>query len=405
MPLSKPDTDTLMVDWLYGELDSDEAARFEERLASDPKAMAEAQSLKQTRAAFKELEDEEPSSALSAILMHEAAIAAPKAAASETRGGFWAAITGFFAPIAMHPAASAMATLIVVAGVAGTLYLRKGDIVAEPTVSSTVARASITAETEVPGASPILEQEAPVEDPASQYGATIGGEIAKDGFAVDLLDEGEGDLLRGPTDERLERSNEASVKPRPAKSSRRKARVARPESLRVDSPSVPKTFERSQGSYANAVSGADSRDDALADKSRTVGNEELQAGLKKKSNTKQDYRAYKDAPMGEAKTKKPLRWVEQQAEDLTIASKSKRCRDAGRIANDILDRDPKFYTKLANSSAVTDCKSFVVNETKRRAKSRARKTARKAKKRSGKGQNVQQKVKAAPQPNESAQGL
>ncbi len=129
----------MLVDLLYGEVDGDEAEAARAVIDGDSKLAAEAEAYRGLRELMRELPDQEPPAAISAQLLHAAATQAPAPAAAAkvaAEGGLWASIKGFFAPVVMHPAMAAVATLVLVAGVAGTLYLR-GDVeVAQPPVPS-----------------------------------------------------------------------------------------------------------------------------------------------------------------------------------------------------------------------------------------------------------------------------
>lgn len=86
------------------------------------------------RSLFRDLPDEEPSDAVTNKLMALAAQHAPKPA-SESQGVF-AWFYDLFQPVLGHPGFAAAATLVLVVGVAGTLYV-KGEVkMAEPQVSS-----------------------------------------------------------------------------------------------------------------------------------------------------------------------------------------------------------------------------------------------------------------------------
>jgi negative regulator of sigma E activity len=128
--------DELMMDWLYQELDESSSARVAEHVHGCARCSAEASALQRTRAAFRDLSPVDPPMAVSAILMHEAARRAPAVAVAAPRAGgaedgFWARVRSWFRPIMLHPAAAAVAMLVLVAGVAGTLYVRHGDEMAD----------------------------------------------------------------------------------------------------------------------------------------------------------------------------------------------------------------------------------------------------------------------------------
>jgi len=117
-----------LVSLLYGELPADEAERTGARVAADPTLSARLGEMRRVRDLFGSLEDEEPPARLSAQLMSEAARAAPqprRAAAPEA--GLWARFVSWLQPLVQRPALAAAASLVLVAGVAGVLYMKKGD--------------------------------------------------------------------------------------------------------------------------------------------------------------------------------------------------------------------------------------------------------------------------------------
>ncbi|HKA86267.1 MAG TPA: zf-HC2 domain-containing protein [Haliangiales bacterium] len=118
------DIDELMVDFLYQELGEPQAKAFEEHVHDCARCEAELASLARTRQALRAIPQLEPSPAVSARLLHEAARRAPKVA--EERVGILARLREFFAPLARHPAwVGAAASVLLVAGLASVLTLRR----------------------------------------------------------------------------------------------------------------------------------------------------------------------------------------------------------------------------------------------------------------------------------------
>lgn len=86
------------------------------------------------RSLFKDLPDEEPSDAVTNKLMALAAQHAPKPV--EESKGFFAWFSDLFTPLVTHPGLAAAATLVLVVGVAGTLYVKGEAKMAKPEVAS-----------------------------------------------------------------------------------------------------------------------------------------------------------------------------------------------------------------------------------------------------------------------------
>jgi hypothetical protein len=167
--------DELMMDWLYEELDPASSSRVAEHMGICPRCSAQAGALRRTREAFRGLSDLEPPASVSAILLHEAARRAPSVAAAPVKAaparasdgeGFGAWLRSWLRPLAMHPAATALATLVLVAGVAGALFVRHGaDMAAPRPVGSSEAPPAWTGEAAADRTSPAS---APTEAPAEE---------------------------------------------------------------------------------------------------------------------------------------------------------------------------------------------------------------------------------------------
>ena len=149
------DSDDLWVDWLYGELDAESEKRFEEHLATSEEARAHAAALTATREAFRELAPAEAPAAMKSALLAaaRAEVAGRPAAVAPAKGlSRWA---GFLESLAAHPALAAAATFALVAGVAGTLFVRGGGRheIAHPAAPPR-ARSAETQAVGAPGAPP-----------------------------------------------------------------------------------------------------------------------------------------------------------------------------------------------------------------------------------------------------------
>jgi hypothetical protein len=133
--VERQDIDALLIGSLYGELSSADEARLQAHLESHPADRTALDRLTHARDAVRRsriLEVQlEPPQAVSALLMQEAARRAP--AKAEGRESWFVRLRRSFL---MHPAMAAAAMLVVVLGVAGTLYVRKGDHFASPEVAA-----------------------------------------------------------------------------------------------------------------------------------------------------------------------------------------------------------------------------------------------------------------------------
>lgn len=462
------DIDALMIDWLYGELDESQEAPFDDHVATCARCRAELDSLKETRDAMRDLPEEDPPPALSAILLHEAAKRAPapargraaRAVAVDSRPGIFEWLAGLLRPLVQHPAAAAVATLVLVAGVAGSLYLRGAHDVAEPlAITDEEVAGERTAQSETAAAA------APAEDPALEGRGELASKRAEDrkSYAVQLADEGDSDYwsdtatakekslddgLMHKADTSFRNANEPpavveEAQKQPQRTARMRARKGTaPAGSGGAAAAAPLDFT------ANAVSGADplvqleesegyakapdaerANEDKLVLSQTSSG--EVSGGLagprvdsnadrrvagkprpakksaaKAKPTAKSERRLAKDAPNRShvqvtspvapnaapppaepagsqsyrvyRDAKKELEWAKTEQRKLSKALSTQRCREAAKIANDILDRNPDFYyDKVAGTKSIKRCQWYVDNEQERRDRKRTKARAQK----------------------------
>ncbi|HET9988803.1 MAG TPA: hypothetical protein VFQ65_09785 [Kofleriaceae bacterium] len=127
--LERQDIDALLVGALYGELSSAEQAQLTAHLESHPADRTALDDLKSVRARFTTSRIFEvqldPPQAVSALLLQEAARRAPKQVIATDKKESW--FDRFVRSFIAHPAMAAAATLVLVVGVAGTIYLKGGE--------------------------------------------------------------------------------------------------------------------------------------------------------------------------------------------------------------------------------------------------------------------------------------
>jgi len=132
------DIDALLIGSLYGELSSTDEARLRAHLESHPADRTALDGLVRTRDAVRASRifevSAEPPQSVSALLMQEAVRRAPKAPKAEPVGEGWFA--RLRRSLLLHPAMAAAAMLVIVAGVARMVYVRKGDNFAAPEVAA-----------------------------------------------------------------------------------------------------------------------------------------------------------------------------------------------------------------------------------------------------------------------------
>jgi hypothetical protein len=415
--------DGLMMDWLYDELDPSSSAKVAQHVDGCSRCSTEMAALRRTRAAFHGMSHLEPPAAISAILLHEAARRAPGAMAegAARHSPFWERVRDWLRPIGHHPGLAAMASLLLVAGVAGALYVRRGwDIGAPhelPDTAPAAAPATPPASPEQPvfadkrardveqkapekGEVAGAEQNDPAAGPRSTQSPSPGPEPARpsagergDGFAAGLLDaDKEADL------------RQAEYAQAPEQTAQRK-RMAPPK---VEEAGVKREAKKSIASSDRPESEADGEvnrrgvDPAVSDDtgSRQARNEVGRAAPAEPENAAPGGAAVAtgkpDAAATRTLSKREEGWLSVQEQKLTALARGKRCREAAAIANDILDRNPEYYVRrIRDSKDVEPCRSLVSVETKRRAARRARAPG-------GKAAGASQKAKAAPARDEAA---
>jgi anti-sigma factor RsiW len=329
------DIDALMMDWLYGELEPQKAQSFSSHLEDCSRCHTELAAFERTRELVGGLPTEEPPSAVSAMLIREAALAAPTAATSNaSEGGFIAWLRGLFQPL-QHPALAAVATLVLVAGVAGTFYLRDGD------KQFTDAEAPAVTTESSEGAAPAQQPPAP-ETPAVSADAPDDTDLPEPEPSK-IQDETarRADLLEAKREEAakdlLDKTRAVKQPPPPGE---KKGKVAEKNRFKANKP--------------NAVSGGDPLGGLKLDSDKSPETSFEGDGAPEA----RPYRAYRDRPDS---------WVNEQQLRITEAYNREDCVTAARIANDILDRSPELYTKSTKDlEGVKRCKAYVAKETQKR---------------------------------------
>lgn len=213
--------DLMLVDLLYGELDENARERAEQRVREDQALGQDLDAFSNLRALMRELPEAEPPEALSAKLLHAAAAEvsggrAPVADGEEPQS-LWSRLKSLFLPIAMHPAFAAAASVMLVAGIAGVLYV-SGDLKsATPRLES--AR---QAELEVAAGAPVTMQapEGAAAAPAGAPAPVQAGEGAADPAASPAASRDESDgvvdgLAKGALARRPLDTAAASPRPEP----------------------------------------------------------------------------------------------------------------------------------------------------------------------------------------------
>ncbi len=401
--VDRHDIDALLIGSLYGELSSADEARLRAHLESHPADRTALDGLAHAREAVRASRifevQLEPSQAVSALLLQEAARRAPRKARDEEAGeGWFARLRRSFL---MHPAMAAAAMLVVVVGVAGTIYVRQGDHFAAPEVPAPAARGGDTALATAPAApSPAPAAQAPSVDPTLDGNAGAGQDQlrAKNGaYRVGLAE--------GDDNRRLEQQQtrpdpkptvaaaEAAPRPEPAVAEEKAARPTGPRAvLEVTTPQrAPKDFadEDRKAEAAKGDLAKEQEDPADAAKRENVTSAPKGRAPAvvpaAPSAPDQGFSRAPGAPAGGAaggaadeklgSADANLAWARQQHSRLVNQVKAGRCNDAADTAVSLSSRAPGYYQQNVESDRnVRTCLSYITSE--REKAERARATAR-----------------------------
>jgi len=414
------DLDALLISALYGELAPADEARLAAHLASHPADQTALAELAGTRDAVRETRilavQLDPPPSVSAQLLHEAARWSPKKAASrhaETAGWFHRFTRAFVA----HPAMAMAATFVLVVGVAGTLYVRRGERVGEPTatVAASEPRSSepTGAPVAAPAGAPVAAPARPDEQAGSAYGAMVdeskaaGAVREKQAPAASPAPQPplsrspvppanakvakragiSGIELRHPEPEPKDFDEDSAVdgkrdRPaattddRPSEPTRRleamsedKPRVVRATgpgaAVTVAAPQQPRNAPGSADASGDLAGGAPAKRPAASDgrfASKAGGPSKLS-----KSKLASEQAADDQALLG---------WAQKQHELVVALVKSSKCPAAATVATEIYSRTPSYYAaNVANDRSVKPCLSYLNSEREREDRRLAAKRA------------------------------
>lgn len=429
MAADRQDIDALLIGALYGELDGDERARLDAHLASHPQDRSALEDMRSTRAMLRDAEvatllgAAEPSPAISARLLQEAARRAPAKAAG---GGFFAFLSTLFRPLVVNPALSAAAALVLVGGAAGILYsrgaLESREPMADrgPAAGSAVqggAPAAATARTEtMPGA--IDDYRVSLDEQGQASGTAVAGvpaagtESEGDAFAddgnvrgrlaprdrtisgadnLDAVKQQNGLAFQQDGKEKLAKKSAPSTVKLGATGDA--AASTRPGYIAVDpvGKDAP-TVLSLDGERVDSVGVAKGESkNVAADKSRAAGAGNAQGGVAAEGRAPSGI-APSRAPPAAAKPAQVARdqgkaggtynpvaaaaletWARDQHARMVKLVNQGKCTDAGAIGADIARKAPDYYqANVANDRQVRSCRSYV--DRARRAKSDDAKT-------------------------------
>lgn len=301
--------DNDMVSWLYGELDDAASKEFESRLAQDEALRSQAEALKSVSLRFDALESDEPSMGLRGNLLREAA----KESASKS---VWDRLVGSWV---MKPGVFAMATMVLVVGVAGVLHNRGGLEFAEQEMASSQSAGkesrAVRRDDEFSGGSNT------VADKASESKGVLG--TLNDEPVAEVLDESRQEALERASSVASEKKAETKRKSKLKQSTKKLAKSA-PSKKRVRSVSKGGAYAKKPKANSPSDLAADFDSSNVYSPSKSsefvnsvVGRDEGEASLSSSG------RDYAKAPQSAPKSEKSFGAKEGSAQGKSAPKRTK----------------------------------------------------------------------------------
>jgi hypothetical protein len=421
--VDRQDIDALLVSALYGELTPADEARLSQHLESHPTDRTVLDDLTRARAAVRDSRifelQLEPPQAISALLLQEAARRAPRKIVDESKPSWFARLVNSFIA---HPAMAAAASLVLVVGVAGTMYLRHGDSqIAERTVTTQkqdeggVATVTATERAVPPTAAPA----APAAQPPMEIAEGADGDGTRKELAKGTASTGQGSAAYGVRlDDNSVTANRRMTDPKaePKPRLERQRQVDKPRDGLIVNGTVrqpkdlgeneAKQAARNDASGDMVAAGPGGGGGAMAPSTPTTGFADAKAQAPAHAAAKPDNKladtrpaqpvtpapappppppaAARTADDKNAEAKKEVddleKWARGELGKARAYAKSAKCPDAAKTALGISIRAPEFYAQnVADDRDLKSCRSYIEAErekdSERRAKSRPAKKA------------------------------
>jgi hypothetical protein len=372
--------DVLVVDWLYDELDPAEVARFTRHVDGCAACWQAAESLVQVRALMRALPEEEPPAAISARVLREAtAHAAIQQGHGLSRVSAW--ITGALGRAWAHPAAAAMASLVLVAGVAGALFARDRLEMAAPRAESTAVHRDDAPGQTAPVAGIMGGSESGGALPSPAAEAVQPSEMATDESPDDER-QGRGRLseMNAPMGEEKIAAERERRKPLATPARRADRQLERGLAAQAgDAEEQTVSLAQDMASEALLDLPGDRDGQGYADGSGGAGKQSppqapAAAGPRENAAAEPAGRDKSEDAQPRTTTRKAsastTTWVESRRTELRAALSDQQCTRAVGIADDIQAREPGYYrSQLASSKELATCRATVRKAANRAGKS------------------------------------
>ena len=376
----RQDIDALLISALYGELTPADEARLTQHLESHPTDRTALADLTRARTAVREsriLERQvEPPQSVSALLLQEAARRAPRKVDSEKRS--W--LQRLMMSLVAHPAMAAAATLVLVVGVAGSLYMRNSDQFADKTAVTESADTTRAAEPAMQA--PAVAEKEKAKGTAAAEIATDQGTAGSAAYQVHLDDT---TAVTKPDALRMRAQSTPSptvahATPPAAKNVKdgiivgRKEPPATPRDLDADKPADPAANGDVNGfSPTTTAKLAKQEQQPRVDTGKAPAAAPPPAGSVSQG---ADRRLTDKKADEERKADEDLAWARAQLSQAIAFKQQKNCTAAATIIVAIQKRTPDFYNQtVATNRDLKECRTYVdlAREKDESQKSRASK--------------------------------
>ncbi len=378
--LDRQDIDALLIGRLYGELTDADEARLNAHLDSHPADKSTLVGLTSARNAVRESRfltvQIEPPQAISALLLQEASRRAPaKVIANDKKESRFAR---FIASFARHPAMAAAAMMVLVCGVAGTMYLRSGNsqFADQSTQTFGAANEAPAKDSPAPAAAPAIEADRGTVEEAKalqqQAGSSFEASLA-DGAAAGAASAGDTKDKKDSNAEgaAVRREQKEAPKPDPAVAAKTPAnrtyigvqseRAPQPKELenKLEVAGAPEgesdVRRRGTGAVAPDVADNQRREPVVATPSPPPSRAPATTVSRGTGGASGEDALKQEKPADEETS-----WAREQAVKVGNAVKANNCKDAASLAVQLYTRNPAFYKdSVENDRDLKKCTPYI----------------------------------------------
>jgi len=372
------DIDALLIGALYGELTPADEAWLSAHLDSHPADKSALADLTFARNAVRESRfltvQLEPPQAVSALLLQEASRRAPATAQEPPHHEGW--FQRFVSSFVRHPAMAAAAMLVLVVGVAGTMYVRNGNKaqIAEQTTSS---RDQAPAGAPAPAAEPtVLEEAKELQLRAgSSFETTLAdpeatGKTKADQATAATHAEKPRTYIGVPTGGRPQPKDLEAAPSAPADFSGGVATEGDARGSKggaTTGNAAPDTVQETRNERAPVIASPSPPPPPRAPQATTPRGAGAGAGVGVGGVGGEDARKDKSLETEEST------WAREQHTRVTNAVKANSCKDATSLAVQLSNRTPAYYKEhVENDRELKQCLTYINAEREKTEQQRAR---------------------------------